>query len=105
MSDVSARVKRGPPIWSASDVAGAYFRLRPDFGALCESAEPAAVFDERLVRPSRKTLDAADAARADVLRLLGMWSLPSRAGATDWGRGRPGLKLRLESHPRLLVAS
>jgi hypothetical protein len=73
----------------------------------CESAEPAAVFDERLVRPSRKTFDAADAdeARADVLRLLGMWSLPSRAGGYRPGSWRPGLKLRLESHPRLLVAS
>lgn len=32
----------------------------------CESAEPAAVFDFLLVRPSRSTLDAADAARLPV---------------------------------------
>jgi hypothetical protein len=42
------------------------------FGARCESADPAAVFDARLVRPSRKTFDAAFAARAEVFRLLDM---------------------------------
>lgn len=49
----------------------AYF-LGARFGARCESADPAAVFDARLVRPSRKTFDAAFAARAEVFRLLDM---------------------------------
>ena len=34
--------------------------------ALCDKALPAAVFDFALVRPSRSTAEAADAARFDV---------------------------------------
>jgi hypothetical protein len=45
---------------------GIYFFL----GARCERAEAAAVFDALLVRPSRKTFDAAFAAFADVCRCL-----------------------------------
>lgn len=44
----------------------------PDFLPLaCESAEPAAVLDALLVRPSRKTCDALVAAFFDVV-LLGL---------------------------------
>lgn len=39
-------------------------------GARCDSAEPAAVLDALLVRPSRSTLDAAFAALALVVRCL-----------------------------------
>ena len=35
----------------------------------CDKALPAAVFDAALVRPSRSTLDAAVAARAEVVSL------------------------------------
>lgn len=51
--------------------------LRRGFGARWESADPAAVLDARLVRPSRSTLDAAFAAFAEVRRCLGMSSPPS----------------------------
>lgn len=40
----------------------------PFFGARCDSALAAAVFDALLVRPSRSTLEAALAARELVLR-------------------------------------
>ena len=45
---------------------------RLGLGAACESAEPAAVFDVALVRLSLRTLLAALAARALVLRCAGM---------------------------------
>lgn len=40
------------------------------FEALCESAEPAAVLESLPVLPSRKTLEAAVAARLDVCLLF-----------------------------------
>lgn len=46
------------------------------FGARCESADPAAVLEALLVRPSRKTLDAAFAAFAEVFRCFDTLSTP-----------------------------
>lgn len=40
--------------------------LRPDFGAAWLRADPAAVLDDLLVRPSRSTFEAAAAAFAPV---------------------------------------
>ena len=37
---------------------------------LCDKADPAAVFDAELVRPSRSTFEAAEAALADVTLLF-----------------------------------
>ncbi len=42
------------------------YRFLRLFGSRCESALPAAVFDALPVRPSRRTLEAAEAARLDV---------------------------------------
>ena len=50
--------------WCPSD-RGAYFAF---FGARWLRADPAAVFDVLLVRPSRSTFEAADAALALVFR-------------------------------------
>ena len=43
-----------------------YFRFPLPFGAACDSADPAAVFDFEDVLPSRRTLDAALAAFGPV---------------------------------------
>ena len=51
-----------------------YFRF---FGARCESADAAAVFDGLLVRPSRSTFDAAFAALDAFLAVSPSPSLPS----------------------------
>jgi hypothetical protein len=52
-------------VWS---VGGGDVDARRERGARCDSAEPAAIFDARLVEPERSTFDAARAARADVFR-------------------------------------
>jgi hypothetical protein len=54
-----------------------YFRF---FGARCDSADAAAVFDALLVRPSRSTFDAAFAAFAEVFRCLAILCPSLREG-------------------------
>lgn len=60
--------------WNRSDLCHRTARchrfLAPRLGARWESAEPAAVFDDLLVRPSLRTLEAALAARGLVLRCV-----------------------------------
>lgn len=57
-------------------VAIYFLRAVRAFGAACDNALPAAVFDGLLVRPSRKTFEAAFAARGLVFRLPGIAYTP-----------------------------
>jgi hypothetical protein len=72
------RTRWGPATTAAGPHRGTYLRLPPDFGAAWLSAEPVAVFEALLVRPSRSTLEAAFAAFAPVLRpAITITSLPA----------------------------
>ena len=65
--------RNNPPVVGLScaiAVPDLEFHRRPRFGARCESADAAAVFETLLVLPSRSTLDAARAALALVFRDL-----------------------------------
>lgn len=66
-------------------------RFFPRFGARWDSAEAAAVFDFELVRPSRRTLDAAFAALALVRRCFAMRSTSDGiwADSIAWVRAGP----------------
>lgn len=58
------------------------------FGAAWDRAEAAAVFEDRLVRPSRRTLDAARAADGLVRRCFAMVETPCLVGeAPLWALG------------------
>lgn len=63
------------------------FYLRPRLGARWESADAAAVLEERPERPSRNTRDAARPALGEVLRLRVM------IGALELSRGSRVLSL------------